>query len=62
CQVYGQWPGLDESELFERRDLAVTTDFRSVISSVLEQHLEIERSQIARVFSGYSSNQRLALL
>ncbi|NET76910.1 MULTISPECIES: DUF1501 domain-containing protein [Okeania] len=61
-QVYGQWPGLDESELFEKRDLAVTTDFRDVISSVLEQHLEIERSQIARVFSGYSSERRLALL
>ncbi|NES64698.1 MAG: DUF1501 domain-containing protein [Okeania sp. SIO2D1] len=61
-QVYGQWPGLDESELFQKRDLAVTTDFRSVISSVLEQHLEIERSQIARIFSGYSSERRLALL
>ncbi|GGA09534.1 DUF1501 domain-containing protein [Okeania sp. KiyG1] len=61
-QVYGQWPGLDESELFQQRDLAVTTDFRNVISSVLEQHLEIERSQIARIFSGYSSERRLALL
>ncbi|NES01888.1 MAG: DUF1501 domain-containing protein [Okeania sp. SIO2F4] len=61
-QVYGQWPGLDESELFQKRDLAVTTDFRSVISSVLEQHLAFERSQIAQVFPGYYSNQGLGLL
>ncbi|MDJ0517335.1 MAG: DUF1501 domain-containing protein [Trichodesmium sp. MO_231.B1] len=61
-QVYGQWPGLDESELFQKRDLAVTTDFRNVISSVLEQHIGFERSQIAQVFPGYYSNQGLGLL
>ena len=61
-QVYGQWPGLDESELFQKRDLAVTTDFRNVISSVLEQHLGFERSQIARVFPGYSFDRGLGLL
>ncbi|OZH54616.1 hypothetical protein AFK68_09820 [Hydrocoleum sp. CS-953] len=61
-QVYGQWPGLDESELFQGRDLAVTTDFRSVISSVLQQHLGMERSQISRVFPGYSFDGGLGLL
>ncbi len=61
-QVYGEWPGLDESELFQKRDLAVTTDFRNVISSVLEQHIGINQSQIAQVFPSHSSNQRLALL
>ncbi len=61
-QVYGEWPGLDESELFQGRDLAVTTDFRSVISSVLEQHLGFQRSQISRVFPGYSFNRGLGLL
>ena len=61
-QVYGQWPGLDESELFQKRDLAVTTDFRNVISSVLEQHLGFNQSQIAQVFPGYYYNQRLLLL
>ncbi|MEM1171403.1 MAG: DUF1501 domain-containing protein [Cyanobacteria bacterium P01_H01_bin.35] len=61
-QVYGQWPGLDESELFQKRDLAVTTEFRDVISSVLEQHIGFKRSQIAQVFPGYYYNQRLPLL
>ena len=27
-KVYGRWPGLDQSQLYEGRDLAVTTDFR----------------------------------
>ena len=27
-KVYGPWPGLEQSQLYEGRDLAVTTDFR----------------------------------
>jgi uncharacterized protein (DUF1501 family) len=30
-KVYGKWPGLDNSQLNEGRDLAVTTDFRRVL-------------------------------
>jgi uncharacterized protein (DUF1501 family) len=29
--VYGRWPGLEEQQLNEGRDLAVTTDFRQVL-------------------------------
>jgi uncharacterized protein (DUF1501 family) len=29
-QVYGKWPGLNDHQLNEGRDLALTTDFRSV--------------------------------
>jgi len=29
-RVYGQWPGLGANQLYEGRDLAVTTDFRQV--------------------------------
>ena len=31
-KVYGQWPGLDDAQLNEGRDLAVTTDFRQVLA------------------------------
>ena len=34
-KVYGKWPGLDASHLYENRDLAVTTDFRDVFAEVL---------------------------
>jgi uncharacterized protein (DUF1501 family) len=33
-KVYGDWKGLDSSNLYEGRDLAVTTDFRDVFAEV----------------------------
>ncbi len=61
-QVYGEWPGLDESELYQKRDLAVTTDFRDAIATVLEGHLGVNQNQLAQIFPGNSPYQRLALL
>lgn len=30
-KVYGKWPGMDKHQLYEERDLAITTDFRQVL-------------------------------
>ncbi len=38
-KVYGQWPGLAPEQLFEGRDLAVTTDFRDVLGELVRDHL-----------------------
>ena len=38
-KIYGQWPGLDTDQLFEGRDLALTTDFRDVFAEVLTRHM-----------------------
>jgi len=38
-KVYGKWPGLDQSQLYEGRDLAVTTDFRRVLGEAVYRHL-----------------------
>jgi uncharacterized protein (DUF1501 family) len=38
-KVYGRWPGLDVSQLYEGRDLAVTTDFRTVLGEAVFRHL-----------------------
>jgi uncharacterized protein (DUF1501 family) len=38
-RVYGKWPGLDQSQLYEGRDLALTTDFRSVVGEVIYRYL-----------------------
>ncbi len=38
-KVYGRWPGLDQSQLYEARDLAVTTDFRQVLGEAVYKHL-----------------------
>ncbi len=51
-KIYGRWPGLAPSQLYQQRELAVTTDFREPISSVLETHLGLGAAQIERVFPG----------
>jgi uncharacterized protein (DUF1501 family) len=38
-KVYGRWPGLDQSQLYEGRDLAMTTDFRQVLGEAVYKHL-----------------------
>ena len=38
-RVYGQWPGLEQHQLYEGRDLALTTDFRRVVGEAVAQHL-----------------------
>jgi uncharacterized protein (DUF1501 family) len=49
-KVYGDWPGLGDSALNEGRDLAVTTDFRSVLAQVAERHLRLGDKALAQVF------------
>ena len=53
--VHGKWPGLDTEQLFERRDLAVTTDFRDVFAEVLTKGLGVP--SISRVFPGYAAKR-----
>ena len=38
-KVYGRWPGLKSEQLYEGRDLALTTDFRDVFGEVAGKHL-----------------------
>ncbi|HEX6283772.1 MAG TPA: hypothetical protein VFZ71_02815, partial [Pyrinomonadaceae bacterium] len=51
-QVYGKWPGLKSDQLYEGRDLALTTDFRDVFGEVASRHLGA--SDLKSVFPGYS--------
>jgi uncharacterized protein (DUF1501 family) len=50
-RVYGSWPGLERDELWEGRDLAVTTDFRDVLAEVLTRHLGANDLDV--VFPGF---------
>src|SRR5580698_4367560 len=54
-KVYGRWPGLDQSQLYEGRDLALTTDFRQVIGEAVTRHLG--NKNLAAVFPGYDNPQ-----
>jgi uncharacterized protein (DUF1501 family) len=51
-KVYGQWPGLADEHLYQGRDLAVTTDFRTVAGSVLTGHMKLPEQALARIFPG----------
>ncbi|MDQ4081218.1 MAG: DUF1501 domain-containing protein [Gemmatimonadota bacterium] len=59
-KVYGRWPGLAREQLFEGRDLALTTDFRSVFGELVRFHLGALDS--ASVFPGFAAEGRLGLL
>jgi uncharacterized protein (DUF1501 family) len=52
-KVYGRWPGLAESQLYEGRDLALTTDFRQVIGEAVARHLG--NKNLANVFPGFDN-------
>lgn len=54
-KVYGQWPGLKSHQLYEGRDLALTTDFRDVFGEVASRHLGTPNLQ--SVFSGYPASE-----
>src|SRR6266542_3555299 len=48
-KIYGQWPGLSGNELYEGRDLAVATDFREIIATVLQAQFGLTTTQISKV-------------
>ncbi len=59
-KVYGKWPGLEREQLFEGRDLAVTTDYRAVLSELIRGHLG--NKDLGSVFPGYQAADPLGLL
>lgn len=52
-KVYGEWPGLKSDQLYEGRDLALTTDFRDVFGEIAVKHLRTPNLQT--VFPGYAT-------
>ena len=51
-RVAGTWPGLSQAALFENRDLAPTTDLRSVAKGILGAHLGLAPARMEDVFPG----------
>jgi uncharacterized protein (DUF1501 family) len=51
-QVRGTWPGLAREQLYEGRDLALTTDFRDVFAEIAAGHLGA--TALDEIFPGYS--------
>jgi uncharacterized protein (DUF1501 family) len=59
-RIYGAWPGLETEQLDSRADLAVTTDYRTVISELLEKRMG--RGDVSSVFPGFSTASRLGIV
>jgi uncharacterized protein (DUF1501 family) len=59
-KVYGEWPGLEEEQLYEGRDLALTTDFRDVLGELVVSHMG--NPNLSAVFPGYENPKFRGLL
>jgi uncharacterized protein (DUF1501 family) len=58
-RVYSKWPGLAEGALYQGRDLAVTTDYRSVLGEIIAKHAG--KTDLKAVFPGYANDPRAFL-
>jgi len=59
-KVYGQWPGLAPEQLHDGRDLALTTDFRTVFSEILTGHMGAP--DVKNIFPGFKPAAPLRIL
>jgi uncharacterized protein (DUF1501 family) len=53
-KVYGQWPSLAREQLFEGRDLMLTTDYRDVFAELSQKHLGVR--DVNKVFPNHRVN------
>ena len=53
--IYGEWPGLEFDQLYDGADLAVTTDYRRVLSEILiRRHTNPRLGRIFPAYTDYS--------
>jgi uncharacterized protein (DUF1501 family) len=53
-RVIADWPGLRASDLYQDRDLKPTTDFRTIATGVLRDHMGLHDAALAAVFPSSS--------
>jgi uncharacterized protein (DUF1501 family) len=59
-RLYGKWPGLAPEQLYDRADLAVTTDYRQVLAELLvKRH---GNSKMDVVFPGFKAGAWMGLV
>ncbi|MEZ4614467.1 MAG: DUF1501 domain-containing protein [Caldilineaceae bacterium] len=59
-KVYGAWPGLHTEQLYDRRDLDITTDYRQILSEILIRRMG--NPNLGAIFPGYRNYQPLQLV
>ena len=61
-RVYGRWPGLEPEQLYQGRDLAITTDFRQVLSEAAYRTLGARNLELVFPQSGIQKRDFLNIL
>ncbi len=59
-KVYGKFPGLAPDQLFDRADLAVTTDYRTVLLEVMQKRFGLKNS--LDVFPNFKPSAALGIM
>src|SRR5205807_4011988 len=60
-RVIADWPGVKETDLYEKRDLKATTDLRAVLKGLLRDHLRVDEAALAsKVFPESSAVKPVA--
>lgn len=59
-QIHGQWPGLHVDQLYDRRDLEITTDYRRVLSEILIRRTG--NPNLGTIFPDYSGYEPLGVV
>ncbi|MEM0997951.1 MAG: DUF1501 domain-containing protein [Bacteroidota bacterium] len=59
-RMYGQWPGLRTESLDKGVDLAITTDYRSVLGEILRERMDL--GDVSAVFPNFNGYRRLGFL
>jgi uncharacterized protein (DUF1501 family) len=54
-RVFGRWPGLEPEQLYEGRDLALTTDFRTIFAEIVGKHLGA--AKLDAIFPGFDARR-----
>ncbi len=60
-KIWGLWPGLETEQLYERKDLAVTTDFRNVLCEIFTKRLAIQEGDLGTFFPGFTYSGPMGL-
>ena len=59
-RMYGNWPGLASAQLNRGVDLEVTTDYRSILQTILKKRMKAK--QLDLIFPGFNSSTNLDFL
>lgn len=59
-RILGEWPGLEPEQLYEGRDLELTTDFRDLFGEIVNRHLGAK--EMGKVFPGFRGEGELGVI